>query len=89
MSNKAVLDNAKQKLEEIKKELWQTCSLCGGTGKEKCISCHGAGRVKYYITASGEVEGVDYNWGPCTLCDGKGSYSCENCNGRGGYYKNN
>ena len=38
------------------------------TARQKCLSCNGAGFVKYY--AGG--EGSDYTYGTCTACNGTG-----------------
>lgn len=89
VTNASKLSQANSKLEKIKKDAWKPCRSCGGSGKQTCISCHGSGRVKYYATDYGEVEGIDYEWGPCTMCDEKGKYTCESCNGSGGYYDYN
>lgn len=52
------------------------CRNCGGSGRERCLICDGAGG-KWR-----EIEG-ETDWEKCSLCWGDGINSCINCDGTG------
>lgn len=56
------------------------CSLCEGTGREKCPQCGGRGQVR-----GGPVGTAGPEWVKCSRCqpDGSGSLVCVRCEGTG------
>jgi len=52
------------------------CPNCGGSGRERCWNCDGAGG-KWK-----EIEG-ERQWEECPLCWGDGVNNCVNCDGTG------
>lgn len=79
VSNKAVLDAVKEKIEEVKADSWVACSVCGGSGRVKCSICNGTGSKKAkYTTPNGKTWDVSQDC-PTTQ-------TCSACLGKGGSY---
>ena len=77
---KAVINRCKQPQTTIgklgNKIISSICLNCGGSDREKCWNCDGAGG-KWK-----EVEG-QFEWEKCSSCWGDGGYNCINCSGTG------
>jgi hypothetical protein len=57
----------------------QTCTSCGGSGKQMCFACQGRGRITNpaYAPHAGTSDG----W--CSPCGGSGKRNCDSCGGSG------
>ncbi len=79
ISNVDTLNKAVAKMEQVKKDCWVECTVCGGDGKVICRLCNGRGSRKVnHTTPNGKTWLVSQ--------DCKTTSSCGTCKGNGGTY---